>query len=84
MTELRLASIDGEPTIAIGCDPVAAWAHGLGDAIEAGNLTVEKAILVAIVDGAVTYTSVGALTVMEATGLLELCSRRIERDVLER
>lgn len=82
MTDLRLASINGEQTLTIGMDPVAAWAHALGDSIEAGKIVVEKCILVAIVDGAVTYTSVGPINVVEATGLLELCSRRIERDAM--
>lgn len=82
MTELRLASINGEQTIPIGDDPVAAWARALADTLEQGKIAVEKAILVAIVDGAVTYTAVGGVSVMEATGLLELASRRIERDAL--
>lgn len=84
MTELRLAAIDGEATIAVGLDPIAASAHALGDAIEAGKIAVEKCILVAIVDGMVTYTAWGGVTLVEATGLLELASRRIERDMLDR
>lgn len=83
MTELRLASINGEPTIPIGFDPVIAWGRALADSLERGEIVIEKAVLVAIVDGAVTYTACGGVTVMEATGLLELCSRRIERDALK-
>lgn len=82
MTELRLAAVNGQPTIPVGVDPVVAWARALADSLEQGTVVVEKCILVAMVDGAVTYTAAGGVTIMEATGLLELASRRIERDAL--
>lgn len=83
MTELRLAAVDGEPTIEVGFDPVVAWGRALADSLERGDVVIEKAILVAMVDGAVTYTACGGVTIMEATGLLELASRRIERDAMK-
>lgn len=82
MTDLRLAAVNGEPTIPIGADPVTAWARALAESLEEGKIVIEKCILVAIVDGAVTYAAAGGVTVMDATGLLELASRRIERDNL--
>jgi hypothetical protein len=79
---IRLASVDGQPTIELGVDPVLAWAQALVETLERGEVVVEKCILVAMVDGDVTYTAAGSVSIMEATGLLELASRRIERDAL--
>lgn len=52
----------------------------LGEAILRGELNVEQAIVVAVVDGGVTYTPLGHVPLAEGIGLLELASRKIERD----
>ena len=82
MSDLRLASVDGKPVITLDVDPVTVWARALADTLEEGTVAIEKCILVAIVDGAVTYTAAGGVSIVEATGLLELASRRIERDAM--
>lgn len=56
----------------------------LGESILAGKLSVEQAIVVAVVDGGVTYTPMGHVTIVEGIGLLEMASRKIERDALSR
>lgn len=71
MTDLRLASINGEPTIPIGIDRddlMAASFIALGESIVAGKLSIEQAVLVAVVDGCVTYTPFGHVTLVEASG----------------
>lgn len=85
MTDLRLASINGEPTIGIGRDDLMATSFiALGESILEGKLSVEQAIVVAVVDGCVTYTPLGHVTLVEGVGLLELASRKIERDMMDR
>jgi hypothetical protein len=85
MADLHLATINGEPTVSIGFDRdemMAASFIALGESILAGKLSVEQAIVVAVVDGAVTYTAFGHVTLVEGVGLLELASRKVERDML--
>ena len=85
MTDLRLVSIDGESTLPVDLSDVATSARAFADQIDAGKINVERLIVVGIVNGVVTYTAWGKTpTVLEATGLLELASRRIERDVRDR
>jgi hypothetical protein len=84
MADLHLASIDGEQTISIGLDRdelMAASFISLGESILAGKISIEQAIIVAVVDGGVTYTPFGHVTLVEGVGLLELASRKIERDM---
>lgn len=81
---LRLAAVNGEPLDRYGGDLMAASFIALGESILAGKITIEQAILVAIIDGGVTYTPFGHVTLGEATGYLELASRKIERDMLDR
>lgn len=82
MTELRLAVVNGEPTMHVSLDPIADQFIALGEAICAGKIAVEKAVIVAEVDGAITYTPVGHVTIVEGIGMLEMASRKIERDAL--
>lgn len=78
---IRLAAINGQQTVEVGDDPIVAWA--LSDKLAAGELVIEKGLLVCLVNGAVTYSPVGEVNLLEATGLLGLASRRIERDASE-
>lgn len=80
MTSLRLIVSDGteQPDI----NPFVASFVGIADQIESGDLAMDQAILVAVVDGAVTYAPIGTVTLVEAVGLLELASRKVERDML--
>lgn len=84
---LRLAAIDGEQTITVGSigdDIMAASFLAIGESILAGKLNMEQAIVVAVIDGSVTYTPIGHVSIVEGIGLLEMASRKIERDALER
>jgi hypothetical protein len=47
-----------------------------------GGLKVDHGLIVAVVDGAVDYAPLGQVTLIEAVGLLELGSRKVERDML--
>lgn len=85
MTDLRLASINGEPIIEVGPiatheEMIAASFIGIGESVLSGKLAIEQAIVVAVIDGMLTYTPIGSVTVVEGIGLLELASRKIERD----
>jgi hypothetical protein len=61
---------------------VTACARAFADAVENGEITVERCIVVAIVNGGLDYSAWGQTpTLIEATGLLELASRKIEREV---
>jgi hypothetical protein len=86
VTDLRLVAVDGEQTVQVGpLHDIAEAARAFADAVDAGKIQVERLLLIGIVEGAVSYTAWGqAPSVLEATGLLELASRKIERDVLER
>jgi len=59
---------------------MAAHFFALGESILQGQIDMDQAIVVAVVDGAVTYTPIGHVTLAEGIGLLELASRKIERD----
>lgn len=63
-------------------DDIAASFVALGELQLQGKLNVEQAIVVAVIDGAVTYAPVGTVTLVEAVGLLELASRKVERDMM--
>lgn len=60
-------------------DRMAAQVRELAAIIESGR--VEHAIVVGVIDGSVSYAPIGTVTLVEATGLLELASRKIERDL---
>lgn len=82
---LRLVSIDGERTIPVDLSDIADAARSFADQVDAGKLDIERCIVIGIVNGSVTYTAWGKTpSILEATGLLELASRKIERDVRER
>lgn len=61
-------------------DQMAAQVRALADLIE-GGLDVSSGIIVGVVDGKVSYAPLGDISLIEATGLLELVSRKIERDL---
>lgn len=87
MTDLRLAAVNGEPIVSIGPlathdELMAASFITLGEAIIAGKISIEKAVLVAFVDDGLTYQPFGPVTIVEGVGMLELASRKIERDKL--
>jgi hypothetical protein len=79
---LRLIASNGEQTAPLDDQLMAASFIALGEQIEAGQISIGQAILVAVVDGGVTYTPFGHVTLAEGIGLLELASRKIERDAL--
>lgn len=81
---LRLIVSDGEQLVPDSEQLMAASFIALGESIIAGTLKIEQALVVAVVDGAVTYTPFGHVTLVEGIGILELASRKIERDMLER
>jgi hypothetical protein len=60
---------------------MAASVRALADLIE-GGLDVEHGVIVAVVDGAVSYAPLGEISLVEATGLLALASRKVERDLM--
>jgi hypothetical protein len=68
-------------TYATPHEQIAASIHALGDLI-AGGLDVQHGVIVAVVDGAVSYAPLGEISLVEATGLLALASRKVERDLL--
>jgi hypothetical protein len=84
MTDLRLIVSEGQQVAPMDDQLMAASFIALGESILAGKLSVEQAIVVAVVDGAITYTPFGRVTIAEGIGLLELASRKIERDALNR
>lgn len=84
VTNLRLAAVNGAPTAALADDLMAASFIALGESILAGKISIEQAIVVAIIDGSLTYTPFGHVTLVEGVGMMELASRKIERDMLER
>lgn len=53
--------------------------EALASLIKSGRLS--QGMIVAVVDGAVTYAPLGVVTLIEATGMLELASRKVERDL---
>lgn len=61
-------------------EQIAASVRSLADLIE-GGLRVEHGLVVAVVDGSVSYAPLGTISLMEATGLLQLASRKVERDL---
>jgi hypothetical protein len=77
---IRLAAVDGERTEGVDRDPILQQITGFAHAIQDG-LKVDKAIIVAQIDGAVDYTVAGTITLSEAIGLLTLASRAMERNV---
>lgn len=82
---LRIVASDGEPTPSPDSDQLMAASFiALGESILQGKISVEQAVVVAVVDGGVTYTPFGHVTLVEGIGLLELASRKIERDSLSR
>lgn len=84
MTDLRLATVNGAPTGSLADELMAASFVALGESILQGKISIEQAILVAVVDGGVTYTPFGHVTLVEGVGLLELASRKIERDAISK
>jgi hypothetical protein len=85
VTDLRLVTIDGESTIPVDLSDIATSARAFADQVDAGKLNIDRLLIIGILDGAVTYTAWGTTpTVLEATGLLELASRKIERDAANR
>jgi hypothetical protein len=82
---LRLAAVNGEAMVPVGPladDLMAASFIALGESILAGKIKIEQAIVVAVIDGGVTYTPIGHVSIVEGIGLLELASRKIERDAI--
>jgi hypothetical protein len=79
---LRLIAINGEQTAPLDDQLIAGSFIALGEQIAVGQISIEQAILVAVIDGGVTYTPFGHVTLAEGIGLLELASRKIERDAL--
>lgn len=61
-------------------DQMAAALRATADLIE-GGLDVRHGLIVGVVNGAVSYAPLGEITLVEATGLLELASRKLERDL---
>jgi hypothetical protein len=82
VSKLRLIVSDGEQLVPDSEQLMAASFIALGEAIIAGKLAIEQALVVAVVDGGVTYTPFGHVTLVEGIGILELASRKIERDML--
>jgi hypothetical protein len=80
VSDLRLVTDNGRQLP--GFNEFVASFVAIADAIENGEIAMEQAVLVAVVDGAVTYAPIGTVTLVEATGLLELASRKIERDMM--
>jgi hypothetical protein len=77
MTMLRLVENSHEPD-----DLMAASFIAIGESILQGKIDIEQAIVIAVADGGVTYTAFGNVKLAEGIGLLELASRKIERDLL--
>jgi hypothetical protein len=83
MTELRLAALDGNPTaeVDLDADPVAQKFAEIAYAIQQGERSIEKAIIVLKEHGRVDWEVAGTITCAEGIGLLVIASRQIERDV---
>lgn len=83
MSELRLAALDGEQMVEVdlGSDPVAQKLAEIAYAIQQGERSIEKAIIVIKERGRVDYEVGGTVTVAEGIGLLVMASRAMERDV---
>lgn len=81
---LRLIVTDGEQIVPDNEQLMAASFIALGESILKGAIKIEQAIVIAVIDGGTTYTPIGQINLVEATGLLELASRKIERDMLNR
>jgi hypothetical protein len=79
---LRLISSEGEQTAPLDDQMMAASFIALGESIMSGKISISQAIVVAVVDGCVTYTPFGHVALAEGVGLLELASRKIERDMM--
>jgi len=80
VTDLRLASVDGQPTIAIGPpSAIAAQAQGFADAIAEGRLSLATAVIVTLdADGIVDFACIGEpVRVDQGIGLLELAKARL-------
>ena len=80
--DLRI--VDADERVPTSDQLMAASFIALGESIIAGKIKLEQALLVAVVDGSVTYTPFGHVSIVEGVGLLELASRKIERDARER
>lgn len=80
MSELRLAAVNGSPTEALDFNEIAESFEAIGGLVRSGEMAVERALVVALVEGRVTYSPIGHITLLEATGLLQLASRALERD----
>ena len=61
-------------------DRMASALRSMADLVE-GGLNVKHGLVVAVVDGAVSYAPLGEISLCEATGLLALASRKVERDL---
>jgi hypothetical protein len=79
---LRIVDSDNVRQLPVGnLRDIAAAARGFADAVEAGSIDVDRCIIVAIVDGALDYSAWGnPPCIVEAIGMLEMASRKIERD----
>lgn len=83
MSDLRLAAVDGEQTIEVdpNDDPIIADLNCLIEEIRSGAENVQKGVVALQVDGRVWYYALGKITVVESIGLLQMASRKVERDV---
>jgi hypothetical protein len=61
---------------------MAAQVRELANLIESGKIELRHGVITAVVDGAVSYAPIGAISLIETVGLLELASRKVERDML--
>lgn len=61
-------------------EQMAAQVRALADMIENG-LDFTHGMIVGVVNGSVSYAPLGTITLIEATGLMELANRKIERDL---
>jgi hypothetical protein len=82
--DLRLIVSEGQQVAPMDDQLMASSFIALGESILSGKISIEQAIVVAVVDGAITYTPFGRVTLAEGIGILELASRKIERDMLDR
>lgn len=83
MTELRLACLDGEQMVEVDLDshPVAQKLAEIAYAIQQGERSIEKAIVVIKEKGRVDFEVAGEVTLVEGIGLMVLVSRAMERTV---
>jgi hypothetical protein len=80
VTELRLASVDGQPTIAIGpTSHIAAEAQGFADAVNDGRLAIASAIIVVVDEnGVLDLAFIGEpMRVDQGIGQLELAKTKL-------